>query len=217
MLGVGIRNVRNGLEASDKGDKQASAQKGGRGEMTSGGHTMTEGWNLQLQGRVRDLEMDLAWAEKHLNKLTQYGVMRPSPAEFALARGFLKKMADKRARAVAQAKGIDAFLEQVADVAAEEQGEAVIGVANTPLPAPDAGWREEALDGYGMNGLRSMKAGLQKERRRLMARYASLERQGHPSLRSQGVILDINKRFLEIIERALSPLPAPPVGGSSLA
>jgi hypothetical protein len=34
-----------------------------------------------------------------------------------------------------------AFTKQIADVAAEEQGGAVIGVANTPLPAPDAGWR----------------------------------------------------------------------------
>lgn len=60
-----------------------------------------------------------------------------------------------------------------------------------------------SLDGYGMNSLRAMKSDLQKEIRRLVARYASLERQGHPSLRSQGAILDINRKFLEIVERAL--------------
>lgn len=80
--------------------------------MTSGGLTKTEGWNLQLQGRVRDLEADLAEAEKHLSRLTQYGVMRPGPAYFALARGFLKKMQAKREKADAQAKDIDAFLGQ---------------------------------------------------------------------------------------------------------
>jgi hypothetical protein len=35
-----------------------------------------------------------------------------SPAHWTLADGFLKKMADKRRRAAAQAGAIDAFLEQ---------------------------------------------------------------------------------------------------------
>lgn len=79
--------------------------------MTSGGHTWTEGWNLQLQGRVRDLEADLAEAERHLRAVLDN--MR-SPAHWTLADDFLKRMADKREKAAAQAKDIDAFLEQQA-------------------------------------------------------------------------------------------------------
>jgi hypothetical protein len=77
--------------------------------MSDGGYTKTEGWNLQLQGRVRELEADLAEAEKHLRAVLDN--MR-SPAHWTLADGFLKKMADKRRRAAAQARAIDAFLEQ---------------------------------------------------------------------------------------------------------
>jgi hypothetical protein len=77
--------------------------------MSDGGHTFTEGWNLQLQGRVRDLETDLAEAERQLRAVLDN--MR-SPAHWTLADGFLKKMAAKRRQAAAQARAIDAFLEQ---------------------------------------------------------------------------------------------------------
>jgi hypothetical protein len=74
--------------------------------MSNGGHTMAEGWNLQLQGRVRDLEADLAEAERHLEAVVR------SSAGRTLAHRFLKRMAAKRERAAAQAKDIDAFLTQ---------------------------------------------------------------------------------------------------------
>jgi hypothetical protein len=73
--------------------------------MTSGGHTMTEGWNLQLQGRVRDLEADLAEALGCIDTLSR-GRLAPT------ARAFLKKMADKRTRATRIARDIDALLLQ---------------------------------------------------------------------------------------------------------
>lgn len=77
--------------------------------MTSGGLTMTEGWNLQLQGRVRDLEADLAEAERHLRAVLDN--MR-SPAHWTLADGFLKKMAVKRQQTAERDKDLAAFLEQ---------------------------------------------------------------------------------------------------------
>lgn len=77
--------------------------------MTDGGHTMTEGWNLQLQGRVRELEADLAEAERHIAAVT--GDMKSS-VRWTLATGFLKKMADKRARRAEIARDVAAVLEQ---------------------------------------------------------------------------------------------------------
>ncbi len=76
--------------------------------MTSGGHTMTEAWNLQLQGRVRDLEADLAEAERHINGLI--GASSTPQAIRNSAAQFLRKMADKLACLAAQAAEIDAFL-----------------------------------------------------------------------------------------------------------
>ena len=77
--------------------------------MTSGGHTMTEGWNLQLQGRVRELEADLAEAERHIAAVT--GDMKSS-VRWTLATGFLKKMAAKRALRAEVAKDMADLLEQ---------------------------------------------------------------------------------------------------------
>ncbi len=77
--------------------------------MSSGGHTMAEGWNLQLQGRVRDLEADLAEAEK---LLTGFANGLGGVTYCGQARAFVRKIAAKRERAAAQAKDIDAFLEQ---------------------------------------------------------------------------------------------------------
>lgn len=78
--------------------------------MTSGGYSMTEAWNLQLQSRVREMEADLAEAEKHLTRLTQYGIMRPGPAEFDLARGFLKKIAAKRKQQAESVRDLEDLL-----------------------------------------------------------------------------------------------------------
>lgn len=81
-------------------------------------------------------------------------------------------------------------LKQVADVAAEGQGGAVIGVANTPLPAPDAGWRDaQALEAA----------------HRLIAFHERCK--GHVSHASAADALTV--------ARAYVALPAPPVGGSA--
>lgn len=75
--------------------------------MTSGGLTMNEGWNLQLQGRVRELEVDLGQAEQLLRDVTKD--MRNS-VELRLVVLFLKEMEDKRARREAIAKDVAAVL-----------------------------------------------------------------------------------------------------------
>jgi hypothetical protein len=76
--------------------------------MTSGGHSMAEAWNLQLQGRVRDLERDLAEAERHLCVLTT--TERRGDREFVLARAFLAAMAVKRTRAAQIAKDVEVLV-----------------------------------------------------------------------------------------------------------
>ncbi|MBS0219181.1 MAG: hypothetical protein JSR91_00415 [Proteobacteria bacterium] len=63
--------------------------------MSSGAMSMAEAWNLQLQGKVQDLELDLAEAERLLKNLTDD--MRSS-VHWTLARGFLKRMDAKRRR-----------------------------------------------------------------------------------------------------------------------
>ena len=75
--------------------------------MTSGGLSKAEGWNLQLQGRVRDLEADLAEAELRLDDLLKSG----APA-CARARAFLRQMEAKRQRAKEQADEIDQLLSE---------------------------------------------------------------------------------------------------------
>jgi hypothetical protein len=111
--------------------------------MTNGGHTMTEGWNLQLQGRVRELEADLAEAEKHLRAVLDN--MR-SPAHWTLADGFLKKMAAKRECAAAQAKAIDAFLEKESVDAARDGTNPSAGLHPT---SSDVERMRDALEWYG--------------------------------------------------------------------
>jgi len=54
-------------------------------------------------------------------------------------------------------------------------------------------------DGYYLNSLRAWKSERQKEHRMLMARYARLEGTHSPVLRSQGKLIDFNKRFLEML------------------
>lgn len=79
--------------------------------MTSGGLTQTEGWNLQLQGRVRDLETDLASAEQHIATLTAFWMDNAGWTKACeSARAFLAQRAADRQRAHDQAASIDAFL-----------------------------------------------------------------------------------------------------------
>lgn len=75
--------------------------------MTSGGLSMTEGWNLQLQGRVRELEADLAQAEQLLRDVTRD---MPNSVELRLTVLFLHGMDEKRARRAAIAKDVEDFL-----------------------------------------------------------------------------------------------------------
>jgi hypothetical protein len=82
--------------------------------MTDGGHTMTEAWNLQLQGQVRDLKADLAMAEKHLETLAGFYMENAdwrTAAEAAVV--FLQNLATKRANAADQAKEIDRLVAEV--------------------------------------------------------------------------------------------------------
>jgi len=75
--------------------------------MTSGGLTMAEGWNLQLQGRVRELEADLEQAEQLLRDVTKD---MQNSTELRLAVLFLQGMDDKRAKRAAIAEDVEEFL-----------------------------------------------------------------------------------------------------------
>jgi hypothetical protein len=77
--------------------------------MSDGGYSKTEAWNQQLQGQVRELQADLAEAERRLLALTDD--MRSS-AQWTLARGFLARMEDKRQRAALQAADIERLLSE---------------------------------------------------------------------------------------------------------
>lgn len=55
------------------------------------------------------------------------------------------------------------------------------------------------MDGYYLNSLRLWKTAVQKDLRMMMARYARLEGIGSPILRSQGKLIDFNKRILEML------------------
>lgn len=84
--------------------------------MTDGGYTKTEGWNLQLQGRVRELEADLATAERHLRTVAIWTPSQPTHADLLLAQCFLKELEAKRDRAKQIAADIEALLGEAADV-----------------------------------------------------------------------------------------------------
>lgn len=79
--------------------------------MTSGGHSMTEGWNLQLQARVRDLETDLAAAEKCLTDLMGFS----NTASRGRAREFLRRMAKKRADRAAAIRDVQALIDETGE------------------------------------------------------------------------------------------------------
>lgn len=57
--------------------------------------------------------------------------------------------------------------------------------------------------GYYKNSLTAWKANLLRQRRQLMARYASMEKSGHPDKRDQGYLLEINEEMLGLVNRAL--------------
>lgn len=59
-------------------------------------------------------------------------------------------------------------------------------------------------DGYYMNSLRAWKGQLQRDHRRMMARYASLESQLHPSRIGQGKLIKLNARMIELVDEALA-------------
>jgi ATP/maltotriose-dependent transcriptional regulator MalT len=75
--------------------------------MTSGDYTVTEAWNLQLQMRVRELEGDLAEAERRLRAMTE--ALNPKH-QTALALKFLARMQEKRRRSAEQAAAVEALL-----------------------------------------------------------------------------------------------------------
>jgi uncharacterized protein (DUF2225 family) len=56
--------------------------------------------------------------------------------------------------------------------------------------------------GYYRNSLKAWRDDLLKQRREGMARYARMEKMGHPDKNDQGILLDINRQLIEVIEAA---------------
>lgn len=71
-------------------------------------------------------------------------------------------------------------------------------------------------DGYLLNSLFAWKQERQREHRMLMSRYASLERQNHPCLRSQGKAIELNRKIIELIDAAIAEAMADPAHGSAV-
>lgn len=59
---------------------------------------------------------------------------------------------------------------------------------------------------YYRNSLLSWRSDLLKQRRQLMARYATMEKTGHPDKLDQGYLMEINEEAIANINRALRPL-----------
>lgn len=59
---------------------------------------------------------------------------------------------------------------------------------------------------YYRNSLLAWRSQLLKQRRQLMARFATMERMNHPDKRDQGYLLEINEEALMSVDRALRPL-----------
>ncbi len=95
--------------------------------MTSGGYTMTEGWNLQLQGQVRDLTAALATAEQILRDVTKD--MKNSP-ELRIAILFLEEQDEKRRVAAAQAADVETLLNAEPDASPAIKGAATAAEPN---------------------------------------------------------------------------------------
>lgn len=61
---------------------------------------------------------------------------------------------------------------------------------------------------YFLNSLAAMRSELLRRHRQLMARYARLERSGHPCKDEQGKLIDLNKQLIEFVKAAEGDAPA---------
>lgn len=70
-----------------------------------------------------------------------------------------------------------------------------------------------AVDGYYLNSLREWRKRLLADHRKIMARYASLERQMHPSKHGQGKLMELNAAMIALVDAALAEGDAADAGG----
>jgi hypothetical protein len=69
--------------------------------------------------------------------------------------------------------------------------------------AEQAEGREEVKErGYYLNSLKSWRDRLAHERRLLSRRYISMHRMKHPDTNDQGILMDINRQMIEVVEEA---------------
>jgi hypothetical protein len=68
-------------------------------------------------------------------------------------------------------------------------------------PLTDSAARKIA---YVTNSLEEWRARLQLKHRQLMARYARMERAGHPDLLGQGHLIDVNAQLIHVVSNALT-------------
>jgi len=57
------------------------------------------------------------------------------------------------------------------------------------------------LDGYFENSINAWRDLLMKRQRQLMTRYTFMEKLNHPSTYGQGVLIDINKKLIQNLDR----------------
>ncbi len=62
---------------------------------------------------------------------------------------------------------------------------------------------ETAFSGYYWNSLRTWRDELNIRHRRLMARYAAMERKSHPDKRAQGELIELNAEMIRHVNKAL--------------
>ena len=58
--------------------------------------------------------------------------------------------------------------------------------------------------GYYTNGLKTWMSDLEKRRDMLVARYRRMEKMNHPSADDQLLLLDLNKRMIDMVGEALT-------------
>jgi hypothetical protein len=78
--------------------------------------------------------------------------------------------------------------------------------ANPTSPAAE----REANRRYYWNSLREWRDDLNTRHRRLMARYAAMERMVHPDKRDQGRLIELNSEMIRFINKALAERTPPP-------
>jgi len=66
------------------------------------------------------------------------------------------------------------------------------------------------LDSYYWNGVRAWLIAAYDERRKLMARYASLVRQSHPNTFGQGRLIELNQEWISRLEDEFDKRSVPP-------